>query len=119
FTGPPGDASFPRHSDDPEWNAFVESNASDSSTLVFGRVTYEMMIAWWPTPMARKTMPVIARGMNEADKLVFSRTLESVDWSNARLDRGDAVATLRRMKKERGPDLTILGSGSLVAQLAR
>jgi len=40
------------HSDDPEWNAFVEDNASGDGTLPFGRVTYELMASFWLIPAA-------------------------------------------------------------------
>jgi dihydrofolate reductase len=104
------------HGDD-EWNRFVADNAAEDSVLVFGRVTYQMMAAFWPTPMARELMPEVAERMNALPKLVFSRTLERADWSNTTLLR-DLVDEVRRLKRAAGPDLTILGSGSLVAQLA-
>ena len=42
--------------------------------LVFGRITYEMMASYWPTPMALETFPTVAKGMNDMQKVVFSRT---------------------------------------------
>lgn len=114
-----GDMSFAHKSpDDEEWNAFVSGNATGGGMLLFGRVTYEMMAAWWPTPAAAEAMPEVAAAMNAMPKLVFSRTLESADWSNTTLVKDDLVDTVRRMKGEDGPDIAILGSGSVVAQLA-
>src|SRR5262245_16115746 len=49
---------------DQEWNAFVSENASGGGTLVFGRITYEMMASFWPTQFAIEQMPVVAAGMN-------------------------------------------------------
>ena len=46
------------------------------STLLFGRVTYEMMASYWPTPVAVKNDPIVAVKMNNANKIVFSRTLK-------------------------------------------
>jgi dihydrofolate reductase len=86
--------------------------------LLFGRTTYEMMAAWWPTPMAAKAMPEVAARMNAMPKLVFSRTMGSTDWTNTTLVKDDLIRTVRRMKNETGPDMAILGSGSIVAQLA-
>lgn len=51
-------------------------------------------------------------------KIVFSRTMRSADWSNTTLVKNDVVGTVRRMKDETGPDMAILGSGSIVEQLA-
>ena len=104
--------------DDTEWNEFVEQNANRGDTLLFGRKTYDMMVGWWPTAMAAQAMPRIASGMNATSKVVFSRTLTSADWNNTTLVADDLVATVQRMKGEAGPDMAILGSGSIVTQLA-
>lgn len=114
-----GDMSFAhKPPDDTEWQEFVAGNASGGGMLLFGRKTYEMMAAWWPTPAAAKAMPEVAAGMNAMPKLVFSRTLASADWANTTLVKDDLIRTVRRMKNERGPDIAILGSGSIVTQLA-
>ncbi len=62
--------------------------------------------------------PVVAERMNALPKVVFSRTLGEAGWSNTRLVKGDLVGEVRRMKSQDGPHIAILGSGSLVAQLA-
>jgi dihydrofolate reductase len=120
FSGENGDISW-AYSDkeDPEWKAFVAQNASSGGTLLFGRKTYELMVAYWPTPAAAKNDPEVAKGMNELPKIVFSRTLPNVSWSNTRLVKGDMEEEVRRLKKEPGKDMTILGSGSIVAQLTQ
>jgi dihydrofolate reductase len=86
--------------------------------LVFGRKTYEMMVQFWPTPEAMKTAPEIAEGMNQAEKIVFSRTLDKVEWSNARVMKGEMIDNIRELKQSDGPGLTVLGSGSIVNQFA-
>src|SRR5437870_3991 len=48
--------------------------------LVFGRVTYEGMAAYWSTATGE-----IAEFMNGVPKIVVSTTLEAADWSNTRL----------------------------------
>ena len=87
--------------------------------LVFGRITYELMAKYWPTPMAMKNSPAVAEGMNNLHKVVFSRTLDKVSWKNTKLVKGDLVEEVRKMKNEPGPDMVILGSGSIVSQLAQ
>lgn len=114
-----GDMSFAHKApDDVEWSAFVQGNASSGGTLLFGRTTYEMMAAWWPTPMAAQAMPEVAAWMNTMPKVVFSRTLTSADWNHTTVVNDDLIAQVRRMKGEPGPDMAILGSGSIVRQLA-
>jgi dihydrofolate reductase len=118
FVDATGDMSW-AHKDDPEWNAFASENASGGGGLLFGRVTYEMMASFWPTPPAMQMMPAVAKGMNESPKIVFSRTLEKASWNNTRLINGDIAVAVRKLKKETGPGIAILGSGSIVAQLAQ
>jgi len=117
FADADGDMSW-AHKQDPEWNEFVGRNASGESPLLLGRVTYELMAGFWPTPAATETMPVVAEGMNRVPKLVVSRTLEKPSWANSTVIRGDMVAAVKRLKRESGPDMAILGSGSVVSQLA-
>ncbi len=105
--------------DDPEFAAFTSGNASGGGALMFGRVTYQQMAAFWPSPQAAQMMPEVAAGMNRMQKIVFSRTLERADWSNTQLIADDAVAAARALKAESGPDMVILGSGKIVAQLAQ
>ena len=115
-----GDMSFAhKPPTDTEWNEFVAANASGGGMLLFGRITYEMMAAWWPTPMAAETMPEVAKRMNEMPKVVFSRTMKSAGWTNTTLVKDDLVGTVRRMKGEPGPDMATLGSGTVVTQLAK
>jgi dihydrofolate reductase len=118
FVDANGDMSW-AHKQDPEWNAFAASNASGGGALLFGRVTYELMARFWPTPAAMERAPVVAEGMNNLPKFVFSRTLEKASWKNTTLVKGDIVAEVRKMKKDPGPGMAILGSGSIVSQLAR
>lgn len=105
------------HKHDDEWNAFASGNASGESALLFGRITYDMMAAFWPTPQAAQMLPAVAAGMNRARKFVVSRTVEAPEWENTTLITGDLVSEVTRLKQEDGPDLVILGSGSLVSQL--
>jgi dihydrofolate reductase len=119
FTGLNGDMSWAhRANDDAESAEFVKKNAGSGGMLLFGRVTYEMMVSFWPTPRAMETMPEVAKGMNSAQKVVFSRTLDSVAWNNTRLVKNDMVAEVQKLKSASGPPMTILGSGSIVSQLA-
>lgn len=119
FTGAGGDFSWAKDGmDDPEFGAFVAGNASGEGELLFGRVTYEMMASFWPTPAAEAAMPEVAAGMNRSRKIVFSRRLAKVDWQNTRLMKGELVAEVRKLKLESGPGMAILGSGSITAQLA-
>src|SRR5437867_2351086 len=67
---------------DAEWNAFVAENAKGEGPLLFGRVTYELMTRYWPTPLAMKNDPAVAERMTKLPKVVFSRTLDKASWNN-------------------------------------
>jgi len=117
FTGPHDDMAWAHGgADDPEFDAWVGQNASSGGELLFGRKTYQQMEAFWPTPMAAKQMPLVAKGMNAAKKYVASRSLQP-KWSNSHLLQGELVAAVRELKSSAGPDITVLGSGSVVAAL--
>lgn len=120
FVDGKGDMSW-THADpqDAEWNAFVTSNAGSGGALVLGRVTYDLMVSFWPTPMAAEMMPVVAERMNNLQKIVFSHTLEQAAWNNTILLKGDIAAEIRKLKEASDPDMTLLGSGTIVAQLAQ
>jgi dihydrofolate reductase len=120
FTDMKGDMSWAHvDSKDAEWRAFVEGNASGGGVLLFGRITYELMVRYWPTQYAIQNDPIVARQMNDLPKVVFSRTLEKVSWKNTRLVKGNIVAEVRKMKEGSGEGMAILGSGSIVSQLAQ
>ncbi len=113
-----GEMSWAKDDNDEEFNAYSSDNAKGGGTLLFGRVTYELMASFWPTPQARQFLPVVAERMNNGPKIVFSRTLGEATWNNTTLVKGDPVAEVRRLKNETGNGIVILGSGSIVAQLA-
>jgi dihydrofolate reductase len=64
-----------------------------ADALVFGRVTYEGMAAYWQTAKGED-----AHLMNSLPKVVFSRTLERTDWENSRLVKSDVVDEVRKLK---------------------
>ena len=121
FAGPNGEIDwFKVIKKDDEYDKLTHEAAKSGSTLMFGHTTYEMMKSYWPTPEAIKNDPRMADVMNNSPKIVFSRTMKRADegpnWKNITLlheiDRGE----IRKLKETR--DITILGSGSIVQQLA-
>ena len=118
FVDSQGDMGW-AHQQDPEWIAFAADNAQGDCVFVYGRVTHDMMAAWWPTPQAIQAMPVVANQMNTLPKIVFSKTLRRSPWNNTTVIGSDPVAAIGRMKQEAGDPLLIMGSGSIVASLAQ
>ena len=119
FTDKNNDMSWAHRQGDAEWNDFVAENAKSGGELVFGRVTYEMMKSFWPTPMAAEQFPDVARGMNESPKVVFSKTMDQATWNNTRLIKGDLANEVQKLKDESGDHLVVMGSGTIVSQLTQ
>jgi dihydrofolate reductase len=114
LAGPMGDISWHRHG--PEENEYASEALNSETVLLFGRVTYEMMANYWPTPIAIENDPTVANGMNRADKIVFSRTLKKAKWNNTRLVKDNIENEALQMKLTPGKDMTLLGSGSILTQ---
>lgn len=76
--------------------------------LLFGRVTYEGMAAYWRTAQGE-----VADLMNSIPKIVFSRTLERADWANTTLVKENAAATVRDLKNQGDRNMFVFGSANL------
>jgi dihydrofolate reductase len=111
FEGPDHDISW--HNVDEEFNEFAINQLNSVDTLLFGRVTYELMAAYWPTPQAIENDPVVADKMNTLPKLVFSRTLKKVSWQNTKIIAANFGEEIRALKSQPGKDMIIFGSSDL------
>jgi len=118
FTDQNGDMSWAHKQDDPEWNAFTAENAKSGGELLFGRVTYELMASFWPTPAAAKMAPEIAENINNAPKVVFSKKMDQASWNNTRVIKGDLAEEIRKLKEAPGDGLVLMGSGTIISQIA-
>lgn len=105
------------HNVDEEFNEFAINQLDETDLLLFGRVTYQMMAGYWPTPGAIKNDPVVAGKMNSMAKIVFSKTLEKADWNNTELVQKNAPEEVLKLKQHPGKDIAILGSSDLVVSL--
>ncbi|MDJ0756870.1 MAG: dihydrofolate reductase family protein [Ardenticatenaceae bacterium] len=95
-----------------------ENLRADGTTLLFGRKTYEGFVDFWATDQAFTAFPEIAQRMADAEKVVFSKTLSTVSWKNARVAQNSLVEEVRQLKSAAGGGMTVLGSGEIVRQLA-
>jgi dihydrofolate reductase len=107
---------------DEELHTFVNDQQSAIDTYLYGRRMYQLMVDSWPTvdtdPSAPEYMVEFARIWKAMPKIVFSKTLDRVDW-NSRLVRGDNIAEeVARLKAQPGQDMTV-GGASLASTLIR
>jgi dihydrofolate reductase len=112
----PGEA-LDWHNVDQEFSKFALSQLREAGTLVFGRVTYEGMAAFWPTPAAELSDPDIAKALNSTPKIVISRTLEQATWVGTQIISTDPEGQLARLKQQPGGDIVIMGSSALTVGL--
>ena len=102
---------------DEEFEEFSVEQLDEVDALLFGRVTYEGMAAYWPTPAAERDDPSVAAKMNGLSKIVVSRSLEKPEWANTRLIKDDITQELIALKEQPGKDIAILGSSDLTVSL--
>jgi dihydrofolate reductase len=99
---------------DEELHSFANEEAREAGAFLYGRRLYENMAAFWPTADTLPNMPDyvvdFARIWKPKPKIVFSKTLEKVDW-NSRLVRGDVADEIAVLKAQPGRYLTVGGAG--------
>jgi dihydrofolate reductase len=118
FCGPKGELDW--HVVEKEFNEYAAGLLNSVDTIIFGRVTYQMMAGFWTTPEAARLNPeAIVDRMNGLAKVVFSKSLDKVEWNNSRLVRDDPAKEISLMKKLPGKDRVILGSGTIATALAQ
>lgn len=118
YKGPNEDISWHKQGDKSEESEYAGRSLQANNILMFGRVTYDMMSEFWPTKQAAKAFPDVAKGMNEAEKIVFSRKLKKADWNNTTLIKNNMIEEVKKIKKSVEKDITILGSGTIITQLS-
>lgn len=136
IAGPNGELDW--HLADEEFEKQAVELLDTVDTLLFGRVTYEGMASYWPTAVtsptgtldangvkitvptgASKVHTEVANKMNSLAKIVFSRTLEKVDWNNSRLLKEVNQQQIMEMKQQPGKDMVLFGSADLSSTFMR
>ena len=107
------------------------SRLAGRGTLLFGRKTYDQFESFWPKQLGddvpdphapwRKSPAFVAmaRWINDAEKIVFSRTRREVSWSGSTIVRELRAEDVRELKAQPGRDIMIFGSGSIASLLAK
>jgi len=94
----------------------------NAGTLLFGRITYQLMESSWPAvvknPTGNKPMDEFAVLIDNISKIVFSHTLKKVDWKNVKLAKGGIKEEVLELKQQAGKNI-LAGSPSLIVALAQ
>jgi dihydrofolate reductase len=110
FEGPDNDISWFVFDEDLE--KYIKETQQAAETLVFGRKTFQLMAAYWPSEQGW-----IADFMNTVEKVVFSRALDRADWNNSTLVKTNVPEELSKLKARKGGDIFLFGSADLAATL--
>lgn len=116
MAGPQGEFDWNEPYFDEEMGSYIRKQFSEIDTIFLGRVTYQMFAQYWPT-QGVKDDPVFAEKMNSTPKIVFSRTLDKVEWSNSRLVKENITEEVLKLKEQPGKDIVIDGSAGLIHSL--
>ena len=90
-----------------------------AGTIIYGRISYQLMEYWRSVvenPTGNKSMDEFAQAIDDISKIVYSRTLESVDWRNTELKREIVKEEILDLKQQAGKDIFV-GSPSLIVAL--
>ncbi len=92
----------------------------NAGTLLYGRITYQLMENYWPAlvrvPSGNTANDEFAVAIDNIPKLVFSHTLKSVEWESASLAKKDLKEEVLELKQQPGKDI-LVGSRSLIISL--
>ena len=93
-----------------------------ADTLLFGRVTYQLMESYWPSvvkkPTGNKPMDEFAVLIDNISKIVFSNTLKNVDWKNSKVAKEGIKEEVLKLKQQEGKNI-LVGSPSLIVSLTQ
>ena len=94
----------------------------NADTLIYGRITYQLMESYWPSvvtnPTGNKPMDEFAVLIDDISKIVFSRTLQHVDWKNTELKKEVIKEEVLELKQQAGKSI-LVGSPSLIVALGQ
>ena len=90
---------------------------NSADTVIYGRITYQLMESYWPTvvknPTGSKSIDEFAVAIDNISKIVFSQTLKNVAWKNAKVAKRTITDEVLELKQGPGKDI-LVGSPSLI-----
>jgi dihydrofolate reductase len=127
FAGEDGNIDW--HMVDDEFNEFAVKQTGTFGGIIFGKATYQIFVDFWPVVARTGKFPgmdepasphdvQVGKYIDEVDKFVFSKSLQEVSWEHTSLYHEIEPQVIKQLKAEKGRDIFILGSGTIVQQLA-
>jgi dihydrofolate reductase len=110
------------HQVDEEFNKFAVDHTAKFDTIIFGSRTYKLFEDFWPSAVNNSKFSAddqrIAKIIDDAQKYVFSKKIKEVKWKNSVLLNEIDKKEVEKIKKEKGKDIVIFGSGTIVSQFS-
>ncbi len=122
-------ASFDKKTNGMEW--FVQDPGIEKAahklgtadTLILGKNTFVIFERTWvpmlTDPKAPPPMKKLAQELTKMKKIVFSTTMKTASWENTTFYNSDLPGVVKKLKRQKGADIMIMGSGSVVQQLTK
>lgn len=99
---------------DEDFDRYATEMLNSIDAILLGRVTYQLFTDYWPSATGPD-----ADKLNELPKIVFSRTLEKVEWNNSRLIKENVAQEVEGLMQQKGKDLALFGSADLASTFIR
>ncbi len=100
---------------DDETHEYFTDLMREGDLLVFGRITYQLMVPFWPEVAKNQSMSKasneFARTFDSINKIVFSRSLNSAEDKNTRIVRTNLHDEILKLKQEQGTNILVGGVG--------
>ena len=107
---------------DDELHQHYNELLKSGDAMIYGRITYQLMESYWPSivknPTGNESTDEFAVLINNIPKIVFSHTLNNVDWKNAKLAKGDVREEVLALKQQPGRDIFV-GSPGMISALTK
>jgi len=115
--GPEGQLDWMTWEMDDKGTAFVNRLVDTSDTILMGRKMTPGFVNYWESVKSGDKQYDFAQKMVNTPKVVFSRTVSSMDGKNVRVENGGLVTAVNQLKSQGGKDLLVYGGASFVASL--
>lgn len=113
------DGSFEGHNKELDWQGwddemekYMAEFLNNVDAILLGRVAYQLLADYWPSSTER-----LAPTLNNLPKIVFSKTLENVEWKNSRLVKENINEEILKLKQQAGKDMVLFGGADIAATL--
>lgn len=124
IAGPGGDHDMSwivPHAVTPGARAHMLRVTENATTALLGRKNYQGFAGFWPAVAADEAADpadrAFSRWLNSVEKVVFSTTLASAEWDNARVTADDPASTVKELRGQDGGDIVVLASASVIRAL--